>query len=270
MIDFYRFKKFSDTATCRHAVTMKTSLASYSLSVALHTGEDRSSIVSNRKKIIAELGWKDTLHFVIANQTHSDNITIIDKTKSYGWESLEDAVEDCDALITDQKDVVLSILTADCVPILLLDTHKEVIAAVHAGWKGTSTNIVAKTVAKMVEHFGCSPSHIMAGIAPSIGGCCYEVGKEVAEHFFDTPSGYTQKGQKYMLDLPYINKHQLLSAGVLESNIEMSDVCTACEVQRFFSYRKEGGCSGRFMSMIVLTQHYLLLHYCADVKLYTH
>jgi len=253
MIDFYRFQKFGDTATCRHAVTMKTSFAPYSLSVALHTGEDRSSIVSNRKKIIAELGWKDTLHFVIADQTHSDNITIIDKTRSYGWESMEDAVEDCDALITDQKDVVLSILTADCVPILLLDTHNEVIAAVHAGWKGTKAQIVAKTVDKMVQAFGCNPENIVAGVAPAIGTCCYEVGHDVAQHFLDTAHAHVKNEDKYMLDLPAINKQQLLASGLLESHIEMSEVCTSCEVERFFSYRKEGGCNGRFMSMIVLT-----------------
>ena len=91
----------------------------------------------------------------------------------------------------------------------------------------------------------------MAAVAPSIGRCCYEVGEDVAKHFFDTPEGFTQKGDKFMLDLPYINKYQLLLMSDLkESNIEMSGVCTACEVEEYFSYRKEQGCSGRFMSMI--------------------
>lgn len=253
MVDFYRFEKFNDQSICRHAVSMKSSIAPYELSVALHTGEDRPSIVSNRKKIIEELGWHDTLYFVIANQTHSDNIIIIDETKSYGWESLEDAVEDCDAFITDQKHVVLSILTADCVPVLLLDNVKGVVAAVHAGWKGTKEQIVAKTVDKMVEAFGCDPEDIIAGVAPSIGTCCYEVGHDVAQHFMHTKHAHVKNEDKYMLDLPAINKEQLLTSGLLESNIEMSEVCTACEVEQFFSYRKEGGCSGRFMSMIALT-----------------
>jgi copper oxidase (laccase) domain-containing protein len=105
----------------------------------------------------------------------------------------------------------------------------------------------------MKETYGCSPKDILAGIAPSIGRCCYEVGKDVAEHFFATPEGLTQKGDKFMLDLPFINKLQLLSIGIKDENIEMSHICTACEVDRFFSYRKEQGCSGRFMSMIGLT-----------------
>lgn len=253
MVDFYRFQKFSDVSICKHAVTMKSSIAPYELSVALHTGEDEHTIVNNRKKIAQGLGWEDTSNFVIANQTHSDHITIIDKNKSYGWKSLEDAVEDCDALITDKKDVVLSILTADCVPVLLLDSHKGVIAAVHAGWKGTKEQIVAKTVAKMVQSFGCNPEDIIAGVAPSIGTCCYEVGDDVAQHFVHTEHVHVKNEDKYMLDLPAINKEQLLASGLLESNIEMSQICTACEVDRFFSYRKEGGCSGRFMSMIALT-----------------
>jgi len=252
MVDFYSFEQFDMLAECRHAVTTKTSDEPYSFSVALHTGEDQKQIVENRKKIIALLGWDEPLHFVIANQTHSDNIVIINEPQTQGWESVEDAVANCDALITNQKNVVLSVLTADCVPLLLYDREKNVIASVHAGWKGTKSKIVAKTVQKMVETFKTNPQDIIAGIAPSIGACCYEVGEEVAQHFFDVPNTCVQRGDKYMLDLPEVNKQQLLNIGVLESNIEMSNICTACEVERFFSYRKEEGCSGRFMSMIVL------------------
>jgi len=254
MVDFYRFKKFSDTSGCVHAVTTKSSEESYAFSLALHTGEDKESIVNNRNKMASKLGWKEQVHFVVANQTHSDHIEIIESQKSQGWQSVEDAVAHCDALITDQKDVALCMMTADCVPILLLDAHKGVIAAVHAGWRGTKEKIVAKTVMKMIETFDSNPKDIIAGVAPSIGRCCYEVGKEVSEHFFEMPKAYDISAQKYMLDLPYINKRQLLSVGLEESNIQMSDICTACEVDRFFSYRKEQGCSGRFMSMIGLCQ----------------
>ena len=167
-----------------------------------------------------------------------------------GWEKLEDAVEDCDALVTDRENVIVTILTADCVPVLLYDCEKKVVAAVHAGWKGTKAEIVSKTVHKMKEVYRCEPKNIIAGVAPSIGRCCYEVGSDVAQHFFDTPEGFTAVSEKYMLDLPFINKQQLLNAGLKEDHIEMSHVCTACEVEQFFSYRKEQGCSGRFMSMI--------------------
>lgn len=250
MLDFFTFKHFKRSPSLRHAVTTKSNDLPYAFSLALHTGEDSENIITNRNKLSSLLHSEEQLHYIVANQTHSDNIKLITKKETKGWESLSDAIEDCDALITDLKGVVLNVLTADCVPILLYDKKKEVVAAVHAGWKGTKAKIVSKTVQKMKEAYGCNPENIIAGIAPSIGRCCYEVGIDVAEHFFDIPEGFSAKDEKYMLDLPFINKQQLLDAGVHEENIEMSQTCTACDVERFFSYRKEQGCSGRFMSMI--------------------
>jgi len=250
MINFYRFKCFEKYSDLLHAVTNKSIHYPHSFSLALHTGENEEKIIENRKVIAAFLKSDKDLHFIVANQTHSDNIKIISKKETKGWESLEDAIENCDALITNEKNIVLTILTADCVPVLLYDKEKKVVAAVHAGWKGTKAKIVSKTVKKMKEMYGCEPENIVAAVAPSIGSCCYEVGEEVAEHFFGRPEGVTKKGDKYMLDLPYINKYQLLECGLKEEHIEMSSVCTACETDRYFSYRKEQGCSGRFMSMI--------------------
>lgn len=250
MLDFFTFTHFKKSPSLLHAVTTKSNDLPYAFSLALHTGEDVDNIIANRNKLSNLLNSEESLHYIVANQTHSDNIKVITQQTTKGWESLSDAIEDCDALITDVKGVVLNILTADCVPILLYDTQKEVVAAVHAGWKGTKAQIVYKTVQKMTEMYDSDPKEIIAGVAPSIGRCCYEVGEDVAAHFFDMPEGFTPVGQKYMLDLPFINKQQLLSAGLLEENIEMSHTCTACNVERFFSYRKEQGCSGRFMSMI--------------------
>ena len=250
MQDFFTFAHFKKSPSLLHAVTTKLHDHPHSFSLALHTGDPAQSIISNRNRLSTLLEYNGALHFIVANQTHSDNIKLITKKETRGWERLSDAIEDCDALITDLKGVVLNVLTADCVPVLLYDRQKEVIAAIHAGWKGTKAHIVSKTVQKMQEEYGCDPQDIIAGIAPSIGRCCYEVGQEVAEQFFDIPEGYTPKGEKYMLDLPFINKQQLLEAGLQKEHIEMSDTCTACDVERFFSYRKEQGCSGRFMSMI--------------------
>jgi YfiH family protein len=250
MLDFFTFTHFKKSPSLLHAVTTKLHDSPYAFSLALHTGEPVETIVANRNRLSNLLHSDEQLHYIVANQTHSDNIKVITQKETKGWESLSDAIENCDALITDVKGVVLNILTADCVPILLYDKQKEVVAAVHAGWKGTKAQIASKTVHKMQEVYGCDPKDIIAGVAPSIGRCCYEVGKDVAEQFFDMPEGYTNKGDKYMLDLPLINKQQLLAAGLQEKDIEMSHTCTACEVERFFSYRKEQGCSGRFMSMI--------------------
>lgn len=250
MLDFYTFDHFKKYPSLLHAVTTKSSDFPYAFSLAMHTGEDVENIVANREILSKLLQGEKDLHFIVANQTHSDNISIIRKKENKGWRQLDNAIENCDALITDVEGVVLSILTADCVPVLLYDREKEVVGAVHAGWKGTKAQIVSKTIQKMIEVYGCNPKDIIAGVAPSIGSCCYEVRKDVAEHFFDTPEGFSSKDEKYMLDLPYINQQQLLDSGLKTEHIEMSHLCTACEVEQFFSYRKEQGCSGRFMSMI--------------------
>lgn len=252
MLDFYRFKHFQKYASLDHIVTKKSTAQPYAFSLALHTGEDVPKVISNRTLLTKTLEKEETLHYIVAKQTHGEHIKVITEAKNKGWEKLEDAIEDCDSLITNLPNVILSILTADCVPILLYDKERKVVAAIHAGWKGTQVEIVLKTVQKMKAVYGCEAKDIIAGIAPSIGICCYEVGKDVAEHFFSLPKSLVPKGDKYMLDLPYINQQQLLKVGLDACNIEMSKVCTSCEVTQYFSYRKENGCTGRFMSMIGL------------------
>jgi YfiH family protein len=252
MPNFYRFEHFKSQARLLQLVTTKSDAYPYSFSLALHTGEEKESIIHNRQKLVRKLQTKSNLHFIVANQTHSDIIRIISEEKTQGWNSTHDAIQECDAMITDKPNIILSILTADCVPILLYDTKKNVVAAIHAGWKGTKAEITYKTVKKMQKFFNSKPEDIIAGIAPSIGSCCYEVGEDVAKHFFQISHSFTKKGEKYMLDLAYINKIQLLNSGLHTKQIEMSNVCTSCNVEHFFSYRKEKGCSGRFMSMIGL------------------
>jgi YfiH family protein len=252
MADFYKSKLLSQHPQCIHAVTTKTAEQAYQGSLALHTGEEEKEIIQNRMRIANALELDSDFHFIVAQQTHSDHITIIKEIQTLGWQAIEDAVADCDALITDQKKVILTVLTADCVPILLFDPKQNVVAAVHAGWRGTKAEIAGKTVKKMVEVFASNPEDIIAFIAPSIGRCCYEVGEDVAKHFKEIDNAYDQVGEKYMLDLPLINQKQLLNAGLKDENIELSNQCTSCEVDKYFSYRKEQGCSGRFMSMIGL------------------
>jgi len=254
MLNFYKFSHFQNHDSLLHAVTTKSSHFPHLFSLALHTGEKSQEILKNREILSKNFSHDSPLHYIVANQTHSDHIKIITHEETKGWLGLEDAISDCDALITNLPHTVLTILTADCVPILLYDKVNHVIAAVHAGWKGTKAHIVAKTIETMIEHYACQAKDIMVGIAPSIGRCCYEVDYDVAKHFFHIANGYTKRQEKYMLDLPHINQQQLLNVGILEKNIEMCHICTACEVEQFFSYRKEQGCSGRFMSMIGLKE----------------
>ena len=248
---FYRFAQLDALDVCIHEITKKDATLPLGFSLALHTGEDPIVVGENRKALQAHFSHKIPYCFVTAQQTHSDHVHVVTQKAYQGWENDKDAIANCDALITDQQGVMLCILTADCVPILLCDPKQKVVAAVHAGWRGTQAKILAKTLYVMQERFGCDFADIVAGIGPAIGVCCYEVGEEVASHFFEIPEAVTKKKNgKYMLDLPLANRLQLMEAGVQEAHIEMSDICTACENGSFFSYRKEQGCSGRFMSLI--------------------
>lgn len=249
MKKFYTFTHLSSYYECIHRITKKDLSKPYNFSLALHTNEEPKSIIQNRTILKEQFPH---MKFIVANQTHSANITVIKHNSEQGWNSLEDAIEDSDALISNQKNIMLTVLTADCVPIILFDPIQQVIATIHAGWKGTKQAIAFKTIKKMQEQFTCNPKNILAGIAPSIGKCCYEVDWNVTQHFEHIENAYDTKGKKQMLDLPYINQLQLIDAGILNKNIEMSNICTACEVDDYFSYRKEEGCSGRFMSMIGL------------------
>jgi purine-nucleoside/S-methyl-5'-thioadenosine phosphorylase / adenosine deaminase len=147
-----------------------------------------------------------------------------------------------DALVTNQPGLAITIRTADCFPILLADSRHRAVGAAHAGWRGTAAQIVVKTLEKMRKEFGTDPKDISAAIGPGIGVCCFEVGEEVGRQFgFD---------YRTYLDLVSENRKQLESSGVITQNIQALDVCTFCNAERFFSYRREKEKAGRMTSYI--------------------
>ncbi len=248
-MNFETLKKYPNI---RHLITQKEMDCGCKFSLAMHTGENIKQISENRNKIEKYFGENSI--YCSLMQVHSSEVYIFAGDKSLGWKSIDNAIE-ADAVITNQRGVVLSILTADCVPILLYDPIAEVVGAVHAGWKGSSENILGKSIDKMIKHYRSNPKDIIVAIGAAIGGCCYEVGNDVAEHFlyFDEKVLWQSKERgKYKLDLKRVNKIQAEEAGVPSSQIELSDICTSCNKQDYFSYRGEHGCSGRFMSAISL------------------
>jgi YfiH family protein len=187
-----------------------------------------------------------------------------------------------DALLTDQPGILLSVQTADCLPILLVDPSHRAVAAVHAGWRGLLQRIAEKTVGEMQRAFHLRPEELRAAIGPSIRACCYEVGQEVVEMFrgrFTGSEGYfgkpSDEGAKRIapkpqhplatgrtppfhgsygaapahLDLVAIARDQLQNAGLRSESIYVADFCTACRTDLFFSHRKEGA-TGRMMAVI--------------------
>jgi YfiH family protein len=150
-----------------------------------------------------------------------------------------------DGLMTDAPGILLGITAADCVPLLFLESRRRVVAAVHAGWRGTAAGVSATAVARMQEDYGIDPSALHVALGPSIGPCCYEVGREVVEqigaHWADeVQAAWRPKGAKGYLDLRAVNRAQLVAAGVPHHQIKEIAPCTACNLEQFFSYRKEG------------------------------
>ena len=235
----------------KHLVTKRDTTHRLYNSMAMHTGESIESVSQNRESLREYFGGD--ARFISILQTHSSDIYKVDTQIEHGWSSLDSSIE-ADALITDIPKQVLTILTADCVPILLYDPQKGAIAAIHAGWRGTREKIVQRAISQMIAEYGTDPQDIVAVIAPAIGGCCYEVSDEIAEYFLEYPDSIrTEKPNSSYLDLKSINQAQLIAMGVPKEQIEMSDICTACQSQEYFSYRKERGCSGRFMRAIMVT-----------------
>ena len=185
-------------------------------------------------------------------QTHTANVRII---RSY--EELKERIKETDAVVTGLPEICVSVLTADCVPILLYDPQNKVVAAAHAGWRGTAESVTLNTVEIMKDHLGCNPRNMLAGIGPSIGPANYEVGENVIRSVEDNPhmaadSVLTKRPHgKALFNLWEANRQQLLIGGLNKLNIEIAGICTFENHQTFFSARKLGNPCGRFASGIM-------------------
>jgi YfiH family protein len=202
---------------------------------AFFTGKDPGADTDD---ISAMLGIKKECIFMPI-QKHTDKVMVVE-----AWFEPVKA----DAVVTREKGLLIGVQVADCVPILIYGSRKGIVGAIHAGWRGTAEGILKKTIKLLVERFYVEGNGIMIAIGPSIRRCCYEVGGDVIDSVRKaTGEGiyYRSKGCKYLLDLQAANKLQALSMGVPESNIWVSNDCTSCHPERFYSYRYAKGSTGR-------------------------
>lgn len=207
--------------------------------------EDLIDEVEQNKKLVCEGFAIPEENLFIPVQTHSDNVEVIDVNKK--------VYPDCDALVTNKKNVAIALNFADCVPIIFYDSEKEVIGVAHAGWRGTVAKIGPKTVQKMSDEFGSNPEDIIALIGPSIGKCCFEVKEDVLNKISESVSNQTGDAISGMFaDLKLINKIQLLATGL--KKIYLSEYCTSCQSGLFFSYRKENGNTARHSAVIMMKE----------------
>jgi YfiH family protein len=165
---------------------------------------------------------------------------------------LRQEVIEGDALVTNRPGLAVAVKTADCFPILLADPVAHVVAAIHAGWRGTAAGIVTSTIERMRELYGSEPRDILAAIGPGIEACCFEVGPEVAREFAHWDRRLSCTTTKEMVDLAAANAHQLADSGVPRNNIAHAGLCTADRTDLFFSFRKERDRAGRMVSWIAL------------------
>jgi polyphenol oxidase len=256
------------------------------LNLGFTKDDDRAAVERNRAAFVRELGavtkkrrgsgkadskpWP----LITLRQIHSDVIWRIDSIP----ESTHERPLTGDGLITATSGLLLAIQTADCLPVILVDTKRHVVGTFHAGWRGTLKRIVEKGIGEMHRHFGSNPRDLKAAIGPGIQSCCYEVGEEVRIKFesqfeygaslfreikesdpvrekypllFLTARapGHGELPPKLFLDLVEANRQQLVAAGVPKKSIEASPLCTNCHPELLFSYRAERGNTGRLMGV---------------------
>lgn len=226
-------------------------------------GKENKVVEKSCQRVVNTLTMEDK-KIIRLLQVHGDNIEKIDKIEKWDNNFKEDDIKNVDGVMTNQKDILLTLRYADCIPLYFYDPIKKVIANIHSGWKGTVQKIGKKAVSMLVQQYHCQPKDIICCIGPCIRRCHFEVEEEVKDVFTST-FGYmvnsekiVQKGrivdgiQKYNIDTVQINCNMLEEAGIVKSNIIDSGICTYCHSTLLHSYRKEGKQAGRNAAMIGL------------------
>ena len=229
-----------------------------SMNCTPYTGDDIEAVQRNQQLLCTALHIEKE-QLIIPYQTHSVNTLVIDKEfLQQNAEKRNEQLQNIDALITQEKGVCLCVSTADCTPILLYDRKQQVIAAIHAGWRGSVNYIVRKTLEQMNRLYNTQGEDIFAAIGPCIGFDAFEVGDEVYDAFKqnDFPmeyiSGWKPETHKWHIDLQMANSVQLIDFGVPTEQIDICDICTFTHYEKFFSARRLGIKSGRILSGIFI------------------
>ena len=228
-----------------------------SLNLGTNRGDEPNHVAENFRRFCAALGT-DPSAIVKNHQVHSDVVRAVTKEDILSSPELPGPV-DADGLITDVPGLCLTIFSADCIPVLLYDPKKRVIAATHAGWRGTAQGIAARAAEKMQRDYGCSPEDILAAIGPGISPCCFETHADVpdglraglgteAEPFIHP---LPQEG-KFSVDLKGANARWLERSGLRPEHIAICPACTACDGNTFWSHRRLGNTRGSMAAMIQL------------------
>ncbi|MDD4631419.1 MAG: peptidoglycan editing factor PgeF [Proteiniphilum sp.] len=251
-------KEIEHFSTTRSGGVSNGTYASFNMG---NFSDDNPVNIYENRRILARMLYMEMEQFIIPHQTHGTRVLVIDDSfLALDQAAAIETMYGVDATITSKKGFFLCATTADCIPIILFDKKREIIAAIHAGWKGTQGRIVERTVAEMSHRYNSSPADIVAGIGPGISQLHYEVGSEVVEAFVREGFDFSDRAvafrknpsSKWHLDLKEINRRELLRLGVIGENIEKSDLCTFEREELFFSARRQTEHSGRMLTGIMM------------------
>ena len=234
--------------------------ASGELNLGFTASDDRANVIANRERFLEAVTGDPQFPMVTLRQIHSGIALPVNAPR----QAADSGFAKADGMMTSEPGLLLAIQTADCIPVLVADRKRRVIAAFHAGWRGTLKRIVERGVGQMRLEYGSRPEDLLAAIGPGIGRCCYAVGEEVRNEF---ESQFSYAGElfhevvnddplkekyplSFHLDLVEANRRQLLDAGLNPDAISAVQECTSCNTGRYFSYRAEGGFTGRMLSVI--------------------
>jgi polyphenol oxidase len=240
-----------------HGITTRTDRLPMDGNMSLAMGGSTAAVIQNRQAWAEEIGY-DWRRFTVGRQVHETSVALVNETVAgAGSQSLETALQRVDALITNQPDVPIAVMAADCVPLLVYDPISGAIGAIHAGWRGTVTGIAENTIRSMQTAFGSRVQDLLIGIGPAICRRCYQVGTDVVDAwrsntFSSLGDPVEQQAGDYYFDLIEANRIQLIASGVEPSNIEYCGVCTKCSNGSIFSRRGLGPKTGLFASVIML------------------
>lgn len=244
------------------------------LNLGFTAADDRAKVEENRRRFVRAVAGEKrskSVSLVTLKQIHSSLIREVGANSTAALKG--------DGMLTRQAGVLLGIQTADCIPVLVADTRQRIVAAFHAGWRGTLARIVENGIGRMRAEYGSRTGDLTAAIGPGIGQCCYAIGEELRFDFesqfayapelfrevYDSDPirekypllfmtarapGHSNIGPSLHLDLPKANRRQLLDAGIPEKAIHAIDACTSCHPKQFFSHRAQQGFTGRLMSVI--------------------
>lgn len=213
-----------------------------SLNLGVFTDDEKENITENFKRVFNAFGMEDS-ETVYLKQVHSDTFYVVD---SDNFKKVKNSQGD--AIITTSKKIAIGIFTADCIPITAVDRKGSAAAVIHAGWKGTNLNIAGKVINHMVNCMGIEKEDILVSLGPGIGPCCFEVNCDVADKF----KNVIVRNGKHYVNLFKENIEHLINSGISEKNINSINLCTYCNKELFYSYRRDNKKTGRIGTFIML------------------